>query len=43
MVHGTAVAKYHWSDRFALAQPMTFTGSLDQDQDDIKAPLAQLT
>src|SRR5207253_167760 len=26
-----------------LAQPMTFTGTLDQNQDDIKAPVAQLT
>ena len=32
-----------WNSDFTLAQPMTFTGTLEQDQDDIKAPLAQLS
>ena len=37
------VAPLDWSDQFSLAQPMTFTGTAQQDQDDIKAPLAQLS
>ncbi len=32
-----------WNPMFALAQPMTFQGTPQQNQDDIKAPLAQLS
>jgi len=32
-----------WNSDFTLAQPMTFTGTLQQNQDDIKAPLGQLS
>lgn len=32
-----------WNSDFTLAQPMTFTGTLQQDQNDIKAPLGQLS
>jgi hypothetical protein len=41
--HTGMVAPLDWSNDFTLAQPMTFTGTLDQNQDDIKAPLGQLS
>jgi hypothetical protein len=41
--HTGLVAPLDWSNDFTLAQPMTFTGTLDQNQDDIKAPLGQLS
>jgi hypothetical protein len=41
--HTGLVAPLDWSDQFALAQPMTFTGTPQQNQDDIEAPLAQLS
>ena len=40
---GLSIPQAQWTDQFALAQPMVFTGTAQQDQDDIKAPLAQLS
>ena len=36
-------APLDWSNQFALAQPMTFQGTPQQNQNDIQAPLAQLS
>ena len=36
-------APLDWNGDFTLAQPMAFTGTLQQNQDDIKAPLSQLS